>query len=293
MSSTLLFALLAGVGIFLLVEAFGPRPVRVRLTDADQRPFVERAVETFFLPASRRLMSIGGRVDLDEQRATLALRLARAGYPPPFTTPEAVLGYRLLTAVMFAAAAGGFALLSGWGQVAVPLMLGMAVFGWTLPDKIIANAEAKRVEQLTLDAASTLDRLAIFVASGDALPAAVRSLAERRGGAWVAVFRQVAADYAVNGDFDAALSNVNEQNGRLAAIVRVTERLRAAYEMGGGGVAQALRRMARDARVRIKLVITERGYKNAVLMVVPAFFAIIATIIILIAPGAVRMLSMT
>ena len=108
----------------------------------------------------------------------------------------------------------------------------------------------------------------------------------------MAVFRQIAADYAVNGDFDAALSNVNEKNGRLPAIVRVTERLRAAYEMGGGGVAQALRRMAADARVRIKLVITERGYKNAVMMVVPAFFAIIATIIILIAPGAVRMLSM-
>lgn len=293
MSSTLLFAFLAGVGVFLLVEALGPRPARVRLTDADRRPFVQRVVDTFFLPATWRLMSIGGRVDLDEQRKTLQIRLARAGYPSPFTTPEAVLGYRLLTAIMFAAFAGGFALMSGWGQVALPLMLGMAFFGWTLPDRIVANAEAKRVEQLTLDAASTLDRLAIFVSAGNALPAAVRSLSERRGGAWVAVFRQVAADYAVNGDFPAALSKVVEQNGRLAAITRVNERLRAAYEMGGGGVAEALRRMAVDARVRIKLVITERGYKNAVLMVIPAFFAIIATIIILIAPGAVRMFTMT
>jgi len=292
-NSTLLFAFLAGAGVFLLVEALGPRPVRVKLTDADRRPFVQRVVDTFFVPATRRLMSIGGRVDLDEQRETLALRLARAGYPTPFTTPESVLGYRLLTCVMFAAFAGGFALLSGWSQIALPSMLGMAFFGWTLPDKIIANAESERVEQLTLDAASTLDRLAIFVAAGNALPAAVRSLAERRGGAWVAVFRQVAADYAVNGDFPAALSTVVEKNGRLAEITRVCERLRAAYEMGGGGVARALRRMASDARTRIKLVITERGYKNAVLMVVPAFFAIIATIIILIAPGAVRMLAMT
>jgi len=288
--NTVFFAFVAAAGVFMFVEALGPRRVRVRLTETDQRPFAQRIVDTLFTPVSQRIMTIGGRVDLEENKKALALRLAQAGYPSPFTSPEAVLGYRLFTAVLFAVFAGVFCLLSGMVSVALPLMGGLALFGWTLPNKIIADALKERGEQLTLDAASTLDRLAIYVSAGNALPAAVRSLSERPGGAWVAVFRQVAADYAVNGDFPAALARVVENSGRLPDISRVCERLRAAYDMGGGGIAQAMRRMAGDARIRIRLVITERGYKNAVLMVVPAFFAIIATVIILIAPGASRMM---
>ena len=214
-----LFALLAGVGVFLFVEALGSRPVRVQLAEADQRPFAQRMTDMFFTPVTRRIMGIGGRVDLDEKRKTLALRLARAGYPPPLTTPDAVLGYKLLTSILFVAFGGAFVVMSGWGQIALPLILGMAVFGWTLPDKILADAEKERIEQLTLDAASTLDRLAIYVAAGNALPAAVRSLSERPGGAWVAVFRGIAADYAVNGEFPEALSRAAEGSGRLPEIL--------------------------------------------------------------------------
>ena len=114
-------------------------------------------------------------------------------------------------------------------------------------------------------------------------------MAEKPGGAWVAEFRKVAAHYAVTGDFTQALETVVEESGRLPDVTRVCERLRAAYEMGGGGVAQSLRRMAQDARASIRHLITERGYRNAVMMVVPAFLAIIAITIVLIAPGVVRM----
>lgn len=285
-----IMALVAAVGVFLFVDALFPRRARVRLTAPDTRPLGQRLMDAFFAPAAERVAALG-RGDLARKKADLQVRLARAGYPPPFVTPEAVLSYRLFTAVLFAAFGGIFALVVGLGTAALPLMLGLAAFGWVVPDRTIANAERERREQLTLDAASTLDRLAIYVASGQALPAAVRSLAERPGGAWVAEFRKIAADYAVTGDFPEALERAVERNGRLPDIARVCERLRAAYEMGGGGVAQSLRRMAQDARVSIRLLITERGYRNAVMMVIPAFFAIIAIAIILIGPGAVRMVA--
>lgn len=284
-------ALIAALGVFLFVEGLGPRPVRVRLTEPDRRPFGQRMVDTFFAPAAERVMT-AGRVNLGDHRAKLARRLARAGHPPPFTTPEAVLGYRLFTAVLFAVFGGVFALLVGLGSIALPLMIGLGAFGWAVPDRAIANAERERREQLTLDAASTLDRLAIYVAAGNALPSAVRSLAEKPGGAWVGEFRKVASRYAVTSDFPAALEEVVEQSGRLPAITRVCERIRAAYEMGGGGVARSLRRMAQDARVNIRHLITERGYKNAVWMIVPGFFAIVASAVILIGPGAVRMFAL-
>lgn len=286
-----LFAALGGVGIFLTVTALGSRPVRVRLTEPDERPFLDRLLESLFAPAARRVMTATGQADLEEQEDQLERRLRQAGHPDPFTSTESVLGYRMFTTVLFAALGGIFALLIGLGSLALPLMAGLGLFGWVMPNTVINNAIEEREEQLTLDAASSLDRLAIYVAAGNALPAAVRSIAERPGGAWVAVLRQVASRYSVTGDFAQAFKDVMEENGRLPDIVQVGERLIAAYEMGGGGISDSLRRMAQDARTDIRLMITERGYKNAVKMVIPAFLAIIATTIILVAPGAVRMMS--
>jgi len=286
-----ILAFVAGFGVLMVVSAVGPRPVRVRMSDPDERPFLPRMLDAIFKPAAMRVMEATGRGDVAQQRAALERRLARAGYPPPFSSSDAVLAHRLFTAVIFAVFGGVFALVVGLGALALPLMTGLAVFGWAVPDRTLAKAEQERKEQLTLDGVSTLDRLAIYVAAGHALPAAVRSLAEKPGGAWVGEFRKAASRYAVTGDFQAALEEVVEASGRLPDVTRVCERLSAAYEMGGGGIAEALRRMAQDARGRIRLVLTERGYKNAVLMVIPAFFAIIATTIILIAPGAVRMVN--
>ena len=212
------------------------------------------------------------------------------------------MSYRLFTAILFAVFGGIFGLLVSLGAATLPLMLALAVFGWAMPDRTIANAERDRKEQLMLDAASTMDRLAIHVASGSALPMAIRSVAERPGGAWVGECRKFAAVYAAGagrgeqesmaaGDFAGSAQYVIEKSGRLPEIVRVLERLKAAHEMGGGGTSKALRQMAADARLSAKLVIAERGYKNAVLMVIPAFFAIIAIMIILVAPGAVKMIS--
>jgi len=290
MNPVLLISVIAGVGVFLIVEALRPRHVRVRLTDEDQRPLLERLVDTMFAPITARIMSIGGRVDMDERRDTLERQLKRAGYPAPYTSSQAVLGYKLFNAVLYAAFLGLFALLTGWLGTAPILLIAGAVFGWGIPDRIIRSAEQNRREQLTLDAASTLDRLAIFVAAGNALPAAIISLTQRPGGLWIHFFRRVAAEYATSGDLPAALEKINEESGRLPEVTRVTDRLRAAHEMGGGGVATSLRRMAGDARMRIRLLITERGYRNAVLMVIPSFFAIVATMMVLMAPGALRML---
>jgi hypothetical protein len=284
-------AFVAGIGTWIAVDALRPRPPRVRLTDQDQRSFIERALDVLFAPAARRVVAFTGQMDLDDYESKMEQKLKQANYPPPFTSPDAVLGYRLFTATLAAVFGGVFAFLIGLGMASVPLMLGLGALGWFIPGRSIEQAIEEREEQLTLDAASTLDRLAIYVAAGNALPAAIQSLADRPGGAWVGEFRKVAGEYAVTGDFQGSLDAVVRDSGYLPDIARVCERLRAAYGMGGGGIADSLRRMARDARIDIRLMITERGYKNAVKMVIPAFFAIIATTIILVAPGAVQMVS--
>lgn len=283
---TLILAVVAAVGVFLFIDALRPAAPRVYLTERDGRPLSQRAISALFAPAAGRVV----RGDLAVYKADLAQKLARAGYPSPLVTPEAVLGYRAFSAVLFASLGGIFCLLAGLLSLSPVLMGGLAFFGWLMPGRAIANAEKQRREQLTLDAASTLDRLAIYVAAGNALPSALRSLAERPGGAWVAEFRAIAAEYAANGDFGAALDEAVERSGGLPEIARVCQRLKAAYSMGGGGIAQSMRQMAQDARDQIKTMLTERGYKNAVMMVIPAFFAIIATMLVLIGPGVTRMI---
>ena len=287
-SSTVIWALMFGAGIFLFIQSLGARKLRVRLTQEDQRPALERMVESLFAPAAKRVLT-AGKVDLGEHERALAMRLARAGYPQMFTSPDAVIGYRLFSAVIFAAMGGLFGLVISMGVLTLAIMGILAAMGWAMPDRVIANAERDRREQLTLDAASTLDRLAIYVAAGNALPAAITSVSRKPGGAWVVLFRRVAALYHTEGDFKMVIERVIEENGRLPDIARVLDRLVAAYDMGGGRVAEGLRRMAGDARIRIRLLITERGHRNSILMVIPAFFAIVAMTIVLIGPGISRL----
>ena len=291
----ILLGLMAAGGVLLFLSAFQQVRPRVRLADTDERPLLARWMSSLFVPAGKRVASFSRRGWEQEQRADLQQRLAQAGYPPPFTSAESVLGYRMFSAALFAGMVGGLGLLlallgSGRGAIALPLSLAAGLLGWFMPGRVIANALQTRREQLMLDAASTLDRLAIYVAAGYALPVALRDLAERPGGAWIAELRAIASDYAVTGNFPGALESAGARCGRLPEIIRVTERLNSAYEMGGGGIVESLRRMSNDARIRIKLLLTERGYKNAVLMVLPAFFAIIAITLILIAPGGAQML---
>jgi len=194
---------------------------------------------------------------------------------------------------VFGASAG---LLLGLGAATAVLALGLGLLGWLLPSRVISGAIRERVEQLQLDAASVMDRLAIHTATGMALPMAILKVADQPGGEWVAIFRRIAAIYAAGsrtvrgGDFTAACDDAIKRNGRLPEIVRILERLKAASEMGGG-TSQALRQMAQDARINARVVIAERGNRNTTLMVIPAFFAILAVLIVLIGPGFATIVS--
>jgi len=284
-----LFAALSFIGILLAFDALRPRPPRVRLTSAPEGPLLQRLMDSFFAPAAMRVASIG-RGNVAQMKKDLEIKLKRAGYPPPFTKPEDVFAQKLFTAGLMVVIGSGLFLLLGLGAASPLIAIILAFLGWKLPDNAIRAAEQRRREALTMDAASILDRLAIHVAAGNPLPSAVRNIAEAPGkGEWLSEMRKIAADYAVTGDFVGALDNAVERNGGLPEIARVCDRLKAAYEMGGGKTSQALRQMAQEARVSIRLLVAERGYRNAVLMVIPAFLAIIAIAMILLGPGAVKM----
>ena len=293
----ILLALIGAIGAWLLVDGLWPRPIRVTLGAPDERPASQRLLETFVASAAERVMVIGGRVNLAQHKADLAQLLAQANYPQNLTTPEAVLANRLLMASVLALFGAIFGLLLDLGPVIAVTALGLGLLGWQLPDRVINGAIHERVEQLQLDAASVMDRLAVHTAAGTPLPMAIITIADRPGGEWVAVFRQIAAIYAAgykkkisSGDFNSACDFAIQSSGRLPEIMRIVERLKAAGEMGGGTSA-ALRQMAQDARINARVVVAERGSRNTTLMILPGFFAILGAVIVLMGPGFATIVS--
>src|SRR5512143_491056 len=114
MTMTLPFAFIAAFGVFMFVDALRPRAPRITLTAPDERPMTQRLLDTLFVPAAERVLTLG-RVDLRLHKSDLARRLARASYPPPFAAPEVVMSYRLFTAILFALFGGIFGLVVGLG----------------------------------------------------------------------------------------------------------------------------------------------------------------------------------
>ena len=133
MTLTLPFALLAGLGMFLFVDALRPRRTRVQLNAPDERPLMQRLLAALFAPAAERVLQVR-RADLTVLRADLAVRLKRANYPSPYQSVDVVLGYRLFLATLLAAMGAVAGLLLGLGPGTVVVMIGMALVGWLTPD---------------------------------------------------------------------------------------------------------------------------------------------------------------
>ena len=58
MTLTLPFALLAGLGMFLFVDALRPRRTRVQLNAPDERPLMQRLLAALFAPAAERVLQV-------------------------------------------------------------------------------------------------------------------------------------------------------------------------------------------------------------------------------------------
>lgn len=291
MTSALWFAFLGGVGTFLIVSAGQRRaPRRVTLSGGleqvqARRPLVDR----LFGAWAEGLLGRRNAADV-ETRLKQAGFWQRAGALYPDT--RTFYAYQIASAALLAVVGLGFGVLlasiGGFDPgLGLPVALGTGVLGFFLPAMDLKNRVARRDDQMIADMASALDRLANFLAAGYPLPLAIHRLAERPGGVFVAELRDVAAQYSVSGDLAAGIDTLLESNGNLPPLIPFASLVRTAARLGGG-VGEPLRDLAAELRAELTQRITARGYRNTVLMIVPAFFAILATLLVLAAPGALR-----
>jgi len=291
MNYSLWFAFLGGLGTFLALNASqrrAPRTLRVRLGLEQvqaRRPLVDRLFGTWAETLLQRRDAADVETQLKQagfwQRVGVLYPDVRTfyAYKVASATLLAVLG---LGAGLILASLGGFSTMTSFAVAAAT-----GVLGFFLPDMDLKGKVSRRDDQMLADMASALDRLANFLAAGYPLAQAVQQLAERPGGVFVAELRYVAAHYNVSGDLAAGVEALLESNGNLPPLIPFVTLLRTAARLGGG-VSEALRALAAELRAELTQRITARGYRNTVLMIVPAFFAILATLLVLAAPGALR-----
>jgi pilus assembly protein TadC len=298
--STTVLALLGGLGALLIATA-GQRRVprsggsrralsmRLGLEQVQaRRPMVDR----LFGALAEDLMRRRNEADV-ETRIRQAGFWQRAGALYPDT--RTFYAYKLAGATLLAVVGLGFGIvLAHIGDLSPAVSLGVGLgtgaLGLFLPDLDLKSKVARRDDQMIADMASALDRLANFLAAGYPLPYAIHQLAERPGGVFVAELRHVAAQYDVSGDLVSGIEALLEDNGHLPPLIPFASLVRSATRLGGG-VGASLRALAEELRTELIQRITARGYRNTVLMIVPAFFAIVATLLVLAAPGAMRAFS--
>jgi Flp pilus assembly protein TadB len=286
-----LWATLGALGVWLAAHAGRrrvPRGLAARVslrTTEEQRPLIDRLFGSIADDLLRR-----------RERGDVELLLKRAGVweRPDALYPHARVFYAYKIAVAAFVATLGLifgVVFSLTAQLPVPFALGAVVIGgvlgFFLPDLDLRGKARRREDVLIADMATALDRLANFLAAGYPLPQSVNALAGRPGGVFVAELRHVAARYNVSGDLESAVDHMVERNGNLAPLIPFAGLVKTTLKMGGG-VAGNLRDLAEELREELNRRITARGYRNTVLMIIPAFFAIVASLLILAAPGVLR-----
>ena len=289
--TALWLAFLGGLGTLLVVTAGrrrAPRTLNVRLgleQVAARRPLVDRLF-------GRLAQDLAQRRD----RADVETLLKQAGFwqrvGAPYPDTRTFFATKLASATGLAVVGLGFGvLLAAIGGLTPALSLGVAVgtgaLGFFLPNLDLKGKVARRDDQMIANMASALDRLANFLAAGFPLPYAIHQLAQRPGGVFVAELRTVAAQYNVSGDLAVGVEALLEDNGNLPPLIPFVTLVKTAARLGGG-VSEPLRALAEELRAELTQRTTARGYRNTVLMIVPAFFAILATLLVLAAPGALR-----
>lgn len=240
--------LVAGIGMLLIVVSFGSarpaRPPRPRRATTRARDVLAAAGLASVTP----IALVGTSVAVGVVTGVLILAVARS-----------------------VAVAGAFAVIAGYGPLAV----------------VRYRANRRRTERRELWP-EAVDNLVSAVRAGLSLPEALTQLGARGPEGLREPFAQFGEDYRATGRFDSSLDRLKN---RLADPVgdRVVESLRMAREVGGGDLGRLLRTLStflrEDARTRAELETRQGWTVGAARLAVAAPWVIL--LLLSTQPGAV------
>ncbi|MDO4791999.1 MAG: type II secretion system F family protein [Buchananella hordeovulneris] len=174
--------------------------------------------------------------------------------------------------------------------LALPWPLGMAgvvvttLLGALARDAALTRAARRRVTQLQAEIPDLSELVALAVAAGESLSAALARVAQTGSGPLAQELGSVAAQVRAGTPLAQALRQLIERL-RLPALTRFVETALAALERGSP-LAEVLRAQAQDAREESRRELIESGGKREIAMMVPVIFLILpVTILFALYPG--------
>jgi tight adherence protein C len=200
------------------------------------------------------------------------------------TSPRALLGYRVLAAVLFPA----LVLWVGSGA-ASPVLVGLAaaasiVGGWMLPLTIVRRRARLRNKKVDREVPELIDLLVVTVEAGQGLSGAIRIAGERLHGPLGDEVRLAVQEQAMGLSTHDALMHMVERSDTpaLRSFVRAVVQ----GESLGVSIGEILRAVAVDMRKRRRQAAEEQAQKAPVKMLFPlAFFIFPSMFIVLLGPS--------
>ena len=247
------------------------------VTILENKPILDRAFGSMLESWSIGIGGLLGKPERDKKR------IIQAGNPPRYKTIYDFYAWKVMCAVMLFALGLFPALFVGSGFLLITLLLG--VLGLFLPDLQLKKLIKKRQELIRTELAFTLHRLAIHIAAGRTLQMAVRAVANKPGGLFVAELRQVVTDCNTGVAFKEALERVAERNPDLVEVERFIDLVTRA-EKYGQPLVRTLSEMGEIMQEKQETEVKAQGLATSVKMVLPMGLLVLPAIgLVVIGPA--------
>jgi tight adherence protein C len=250
-------------------EAPAPRPVTGVLDQLAKR------LGSFF--AGR----MQGLSEADSRRELMAAGMYR-------TAPATLVGYRVICAVTFPAAALWLTSTSGLsGPLAVLTVVTMLALGWLAPVTIVRRRARTRLERIDIELPELVDLLVVSVESGLGFASSMQLAAERLEGPLGDEMRLAMQEQTMGLPTDQVLANIltRSDTPSMRSFVRSVRQ----GETLGVSIGQILRNLAVEMRKRRRGAAEERAQKAPIKILFPLAGLIFpALFVVLLAPAVLK-----
>ena len=200
-------------------------------------------------------------------------------------SPASFVGYRVLAA--FAAAIlVGWTLSSGDASIAVVVLAAgyAGVMGWILPVTILKSRARRRLERIEIELPELIDLLVVTLEAGLSFNAALLRSVERMRGPLGDEIRLALREHNLGLEMEGAFQNLLDRCD--APAVRAFVRAVNQGESLGISIAQVMRELAADLRIRRRQIIEEKAQKAPIKILFPLCFLILPSVfIVVLFPG--------
>ena len=260
------------------VEAIKAAPESMR-KDLD-KPFSARVIS----PGFGRLVSLGRRFTPADQAQRLKRKLDLAGNPVGWDV-DRLLAFKMLGLIIGGVAGVLVPLLFGNVLWAIVFGIGLAAFGFFLPNIILYQTAYDRSATIQRELPDALDLLVISVESGLGFDAALSQVSRNTKGPLSEEFFRVLQEMQIGTGRSDAMRALGERTDVTELRGFITSMVQA--DAFGIPIAQVLRVQAREMRIKRSQRAEEMAMKIPVKILFPLIFCILPALFVVIMGPAI------